>query len=92
MNNAKLNATNNALQLTQLASVPPTNTQLATKETKLAKLGTTYKLNYNLTPQCQLNISDVTKIADQLPVMLTMITTCVKLNVLVPNDFIDINY
>lgn len=91
MNNANLNATNNALPLTQPASELPTNTLLATELTKPVKLGTTSKLNYNLTPQCQLNISDATKIADQLPVTLTMTTTCAKLNVLVLNDLFEIN-
>jgi hypothetical protein len=85
-NNANLNATNNVLPLTQPVSELLTNILLAIKATKLANLGMLYKLNYNLTPQCQLNTSDATKIADQLLEMLTMITTCAKLNVLELND------
>jgi hypothetical protein len=75
------NVPNNATLLTLDASDNHMLTLHATEVTKPVKLGTTSRPNYNLTPQCQLNSSDVTKIADQIKLNQhhTTVCTCAKL-------------
>jgi hypothetical protein len=74
------NAEPNVPPLIPLAFKPHTTIPLAIIVIKPAKLGTIFRPNYNLTPQCQILSSDATKIADQTnpPVPPTIHNTCAK--------------